>query len=224
MHLSARVRHIDRFLVGLHHQIQVFLRLIRLRRRCIFQDIVIKPILTMQFLKAVRLRKPAIQLADIDVPDTVWQQDFDLVDRYQAFANELMRIALLGIGGYGFLIKEMLTGDNKICHLLLSENKIYVSAGAICLMISLSLVLGHRFSSTACLYHQILIVRSLKRLGNPGWTDDEKKEENRFLKRTRSAQQTNAIISRGILIGSAFFFGVGFLCVIIVFLHALRLA
>lgn len=174
----------------------------------------------MRLFKAVKLRKPAKQLADLDVPDTVWKQDFDLADRYQAFANELMRIGLLGIGAYGFLIRQMLEGSD-LCKTLLRENKFYMSTGAICLGFSLMLVLAHRFFSTACLYLQVLIVRSLKRISNDDWTEEEKVQEQKFLTQTRNEQRRRAIIARSLLKGAAALFGGGFFFFIIVFVRAL---
>jgi hypothetical protein len=174
----------------------------------------------MKLLKAVRLRKPAKTLADLDVPDTVWKQDFDLADRYQDFANELLRIGLLGIGAYGFLIKRMLEGS-ALCKALLQENKVFMSIGASSLGLSLVLVLAHRFFSTACLYHQVLIVRSLKRLSNDDWTGEEKEREQTFLKQTRHEQFKKAMISRTILKGATVFFAGGFIFFIIMLVHTL---
>ena len=180
--------------------------------------------INMGLLREIKRRKPARLLSDLDVPETVWKADFDIADRYQGFANEIMRIALLGIGGYGFLIKELLTSSNGLCQTLIRGNKIYVSMGAVSLGLSFILVLSHRFYSAVCLYYQLLIVRSLKRLENSQWSEEEKQTEQRFLKHTRDSQRYRAILSRRLLIGSAIFFGAGFLFVIVVFLRMLMFA
>ncbi|HVU94840.1 MAG TPA: hypothetical protein VHE34_06425 [Puia sp.] len=178
----------------------------------------------MNFLKTVRLRKPARQLADMDVPDTVWKQDFDIADRYQAFANEILRISLLGIAGHVFLIREVLTSNHRSCHTLLRENKLPIGAAAVSLVLAAALVLAHRFFSTACLYHQVLIVRSLKRIGSPNWTEAEKTIEKAFLGQTRKEQQDDHRISRLLLISSALLFATGFACVIFVSIRAFQFA
>lgn len=175
----------------------------------------------MGLLREIKHRKPARLLSDLDVPETVWKADFDIADRYQGFANEIMRIALLGIGGYGFLIKEMLTSSDSLCQTLIRTNKLYVSMGAVSLGLSLILVLSHRFYSTVCLYYQLLIVRSLKRLENSQWSEEEKQTEEKFLKHTRDSQRYRALLGRRLLIGSTIFFGAGFLFVIVVFLRIL---
>jgi hypothetical protein len=177
----------------------------------------------MRLFDAVKHRPPAKSLGDMDVPDTVWKQDFDIADRYQGYANELMRIALLGIAVYGFLIREMLIDKNELCQTLLNRNKILVSAGAISLGLSLIVVLAHRFLSTACLYHQVLIVRSLKRLSSSDWNEEEKKKEEKFLGQTRKVQQTKNWYARKVLACAAILFGLGFIFFISLFIRALFL-
>jgi hypothetical protein len=178
----------------------------------------------MNLLKTVRLREPARQLSDMYVPDTVWKQDFDIADRYQAFANEILRISLLGIAGHVFLIKEVLTSEHSSCHLLLRENKPLIGAAAVSLVFSAALALAHRFFSTACLYHQVLIVRSLKRIGNTNWTEAEKSTEREFLDCVRKQQRGDHKVSRLLLISSAILFASGFACVILVSIRAIQFA
>src|SRR5215469_6478632 len=153
----------------------------------------------MSLLREIKRRKPAKQLSDLEVPDTIWKADFDIADRYQGFANEIMRIALLGIGGYAFLIKTSLTSSNLFCQAQIRDNRVYVILGAISLGLSLILVLTHRFYSAVCLYYQLLIIRSLKRLENTHWSEEEKQIEQRFLKHTRDSQRYRAILSRRLL-------------------------
>jgi hypothetical protein len=171
--------------------------------------------------KNIRSRQPAKHLSDVDIPDASWKPDFDITDRYQSYANELMRLSILGIAGYGFLIKEIYMSPNRhIFNLRNQEN--YLLFGAIFLGLSLSFVLAHRFYSTQCLYYQIVIMRSLKRLGNHHWTDEEKKTEEHFLKKFRKTQTKLSLISHYIIYCSAIFFALGFLFVFIVFYGAIR--
>ena len=170
----------------------------------------------MSMWKNIRLRPPAKSLCDVDIPDASWKPDFDVADRYQNFANELMRISLLGIAGYGFLIKEVCMKDPRFLHML-NDFGIYLIIGAISLVLSLMLVLTHRFFSTSCLYYQIMIMRSLKRLGNAHWSLEEKKKEEIHLKKTRSLQGNQAVASRVILILASVFFSLGFIFVIVLF-------
>ena len=170
----------------------------------------------MDLIKSVKLRTAAKSIADVEIPDASWKPDFDIADRYQNFANELMRIALLGIAAYGFLIKEAYMKD-PVHYPMSKEIANYLCLGSIALCISLILVLIHRFFSTACLYHQILIMRSLKRLENPHWTIEEKEQEKNFLAQARKYQMDKSRASYFILISASIFFALGFLFIIIIF-------
>ena len=176
-----------------------------------------------RLLKEVKNRPAARFLNDVEIPADAWKPDFDLADRYQGFANELMRIALLGIGGYGFLIKEIISKNKPLCSFI-KDSYVYLCIGAISLGICLVFVLAHRFYSTFCLYYQLLIVRSLKRFENSHWSDVEKEKERLFLKDTRDTQRQEAYLSRRILIGASVFFAIGFLFVVVVFVRILLLA
>ena len=39
--------------------------------------------------------------------------DFRLVDRYQAYSAELLRISLLAVGGLGILFRELVTREAR---------------------------------------------------------------------------------------------------------------
>ena len=98
----------------------------------------------MDIIESVRLRTPAKSLSDVEIPDSSWKPDFDIVDRYQSFASELMRIALLGIAVYGFLLKEVYMREKN--PLPMTEeiaNCLWI--GSVSLGISLAQVLTHRF-------------------------------------------------------------------------------
>jgi hypothetical protein len=164
----------------------------------------------------VKNRLAAKALSDVEIQDSTWKPDFDLVDRYQSFANELMRIALLGIAGYGFLIKEICLKNDKYMPML-ADFKYHICIGIIFLILSLALILTHRFLSTSCLYRQILIMRSLKRLENGNWSEEEKKDERLFLKTTREGQRKASYRSDITLKIASVFFGLGFVFVLIVF-------
>jgi hypothetical protein len=170
----------------------------------------------MGVYRSVKDRLPAKFLSDIEINDSTWKPDFDLVDRYQNFANELMRISLLGIAGYGFLIKEICMKESKYLRML-ADFKMHICFGVSLLIASLGLVLIHRFLSTSCLYRQVLIMRSLKRISNDNWSDEEKEMERKFLATTRAGQRLASYRSDIILKCSCLCFGLGFLCVIIVF-------
>lgn len=167
-------------------------------------------------LEAIKSRPPAKLLKDVDIPDESWKPDFDVVDRYQSLANEIMRVSLLGIAGYGFLIKECCMKDDNLKQTLHAYSFILIT-GIILLGLSLVCVLFYRFYSTDCLYHQILIMRSLKRLENKHWNADEKDQEKIFLAKARKTQTIISIRSHSWLVRAATLFALGLIAVIVVF-------
>ncbi|MFL6260062.1 MAG: hypothetical protein ACJ76Y_10145 [Thermoanaerobaculia bacterium] len=135
-------------------------------------------------------RIPARSLSDIDLPESLFKADFELTDRYQAFSTELVRLALLGIAGYGFLISEVLVksegGTSNLSRL--AEHPKSLGLGVVLLGLSAALALAHRFFSTGCLARQIKILRTLKRAGNPQWTEQERELDQVLLKKEREDQ------------------------------------
>ena len=48
---------------------------------------------------------PARSIADLELEDKVYRPDFEISSKFQALSKELVRISLLGLGVYGFLLK-----------------------------------------------------------------------------------------------------------------------
>jgi hypothetical protein len=74
----------------------------------------------------------------------------DLLDRYVAYSAELLRLSLLGVAGYGFLLKELvnLSGAPKAFALNLTQNRWALISGVVSLGISAALALQHRLLAT----------------------------------------------------------------------------
>jgi hypothetical protein len=174
----------------------------------------------MKMSERIKLRQGSKFISDLEIPDATWKPDYDIADRYQSFANELMRISLLGIAAFGFLIKEVYMKSPQY-QVMLKEVAVCVWLGFISLGICVVLALAHRFYSTACLFYQTMIMRSLKRLDNKHWDTAEKETERDFLVMARSAQRKKSDVSHRILVLTAIFFIVGFLLVSIVFYKGL---
>jgi len=171
----------------------------------------------MSIFKNVRLRVAAKSLKDVDIPDSTWKADFDIVDRYQCLGNELMRIGLLGLAGFGFLIKEILPKGRP----LTSTCSNFMLLASLLIVFCIVLILFHRFKSTNCLYCQILIMRSLKRLENSHWNEIEIEKEKDFIEKTRKIQRRVSMAAHCSLIIAAIFFAVGLLLIMLVFHNAL---
>jgi hypothetical protein len=174
----------------------------------------------MDVLKNVKARPAAKSISDVDIPDASWKPDFDIVDRYQSFASELMRISLIGIAVYGFIIEKMhsdVRTANAVVPILTSH-----IWGAVFLSLSLVLVLAHRFLSSTCLYYQLLIMRSLKRLENAHWSSKEKNVEEHFLEGVRNAQRVKSRVSYYVLATASVLFALGFVTIFLMFYGCLQ--
>jgi len=58
-------------------------------------------------------RPAARSLKDLELKEDLWKPDFDIISRYQHFETEIIRLSLLGVAGYGFLISQVRMNDTK---------------------------------------------------------------------------------------------------------------
>ena len=168
----------------------------------------------------LRGRLPAKDLTDIELKQDVYNPDFQIGEKYSSYSTEIIRLSLVGIAGYGFLISNILM---KVIAIPNNDFKLPISnfviaiIGVISLGFSLALSLYHRFNITSCLYDQILISRSLLRLKNPNWSQEEKEHEKRILAAVRECQKIDAKRFQNILFWSGLFLFIGFISVLGIF-------
>lgn len=150
-------------------------------------------------------RIPARSLVDVELPEQAFRADFELTSLYQAFSGELVRLALLGIAGYGFLLSELIVKDASPTSFfgVLQRYSFILGVGVVCLGLSTAAALAHRFFSTDCLSHQVTILRLLKRSGSPNWTEEERKADADRMSQERDEQHQDLRRCRWLLIASA---------------------
>ena len=51
-------------------------------------------------------------LVGCPVDEKAYKVDLKLQDRYTAYSGEILHLALLGIAGYGFLLKDLVSADH----------------------------------------------------------------------------------------------------------------
>lgn len=165
-------------------------------------------------------RPSAKDLSDIELKQDVYNPDFQIGEKYSSYSTEIIRLSLLGIAGYGFLISNILMkviAIPKNGFPLPTSNYIISMIGVISLGLSLALSLYHRFNITSCLYDQILISRSLLRLRNPHWSQEEKEHEKKVLASVRECQKIEAKRFQNILFWSGLFLFIGFISLLAIF-------
>ena len=102
----------------------------------------------------------ARQLDDISLDEKDYKADFELTEKYQGFSGELLRLSLLGIGLYGFMMahagSETGIGAKLIAQTL--KYKEWVAVSIFMFGISSAAALGHGFFATKCLACQVQIL------------------------------------------------------------------
>lgn len=106
-------------------------------------------------------------LGGLAVKEDCFKVDLAVLERYQSFSSELLRLALLGIAGYGFLIANVafksMSGEATF-YTPFAQNKALLVVGAVLLGIAAASALGHRYFSTDCLTHFVRRIRMTQSL------------------------------------------------------------
>jgi hypothetical protein len=101
--------------------------------------------------------------------ESSYKIDLEVVDRYQSFSAELLRLALLGIAGYGFLLSQIVFKSTGATPFLesLKGNTGWLVLGLVALGFAVASALGHRYYSTECITHYARLLRLLKQFTEP---------------------------------------------------------
>jgi hypothetical protein len=117
-------------------------------------------------------RLPTRSIKDFEIPENALKPDSDHATRADTSAMELSRLSLLGIAGYGFLLKEMAM-PNSSAMAACQRYAWCLLMGAALLAIATSCALATRELSIRCSGIQIAILRTFTKLENGGWSDTE---------------------------------------------------
>ena len=120
-------------------------------------------------------------LSDIPIEEVNYKADFIILEKYQAFSSEILRLSLLGLAIYGFFIADVIlkiTNNNTYIFLKpFLNNKVLFIIGAIALLITALCALGHRYFSTDCMTHFVRRFRLRKKLSELKATKSEDIDE-----------------------------------------------
>ncbi|WP_400190491.1 hypothetical protein [Hymenobacter sp. B81] len=117
-------------------------------------------------------------LGDIPVDENNFKADFNVLEKYQAFSSEILRLSLLGLAVYGFLLTNIVfkvtQGTTFVFLKSFLDSKLVFIIGAIALIAAAFCALGHRYYSTDCMTHFIRRLRLMKKLAElQGLTNSE---------------------------------------------------
>ena len=143
---------------------------------------------------------PATTVADLKLDEQVYKPDLDVSKRFQEFSKELVRISLLGLGAYGFLIKMAAEqGGDKYLEAL-RMHKILAATGVAAFAICASCALLNGFLANKCLMQQLTIVRYFGRLEGDRYDERQKESFRNVIRQQQVAQKL--VLKRG---GAALF-------------------
>jgi hypothetical protein len=150
------------------------------------------------------------------VPEEKYKVDLELLKLYQAYSAELLRLSLLGIAGYGFLIKEVLLTDkasNSPFQARLIESGWLLIIGVVMLGASAAAALAHRYLSTdAC----ACIIDFLRRTNT-----ESPASPVHNIDRVQKTIHSELKWSGRLLLASACFLALGAFCVVVTFVWVL---
>lgn len=118
----------------------------------------------------------ARSLKDMELSEELYKSDFEISARYDALATELVRLALLGVGAYGFFItKAGMEKDGSASHALKGfvDHPFIPALGLVALAISVGCALYCRYLNSRCLKLQIDILRLIGRIESGRWSDED---------------------------------------------------
>ncbi len=157
-------------------------------------------------------------LESLDVGEERYRADFEILDRYQNFSAELLRLSLLALAGYGFLMSDVVFGVRKNAETgdllflpAFHERAGLLVSGAVLLGLCALTSLAHRYFSTDCMSHHIRRVRLIKRNLTE---EDVRKQGVRDAEIGKEASLLHAdfALCRWLLILSGSLLGLGALC------------
>jgi hypothetical protein len=138
--------------------------------------------------------RAARSLNDVTIPDDALKPDLELGKRADDTAMELARWALLGIAGYGFLLKEMAV-PNSAGLLACQRYALFLLGGASLLALAAACAIITKEATIRNFSLQLVIFRTLKKLENGGWSEPDKRDLEKDLDDFRSMQRRYVGIS-----------------------------
>jgi hypothetical protein len=180
------------------------------------------PINEQEILRFPPSAVAARSVSDFKIPDDAIRADADLSRRMDECAMELVRLSLLGIAGYGFLIREIagIHGGLAAC----KNNAALLVSGAACFAVTLCFAFVSRELQVRCSGIQIAILRTFGKLENQtgGWSRGEIEILKSSLTSYRVEQKRKLEWNRHCMRGAHVFLAAGAIIIVICFAVVLR--
>lgn len=163
---------------------------------------------------------PDKYLSEIPLEGNSYQVDLEVLDRYQSFSAELLRLALLCLAGFGFLISNVVfertdTGASAALLARCRDTQPILSLGALSLAAAAMCALGHRYFSTDSMAHHVRRLRLTRRLAE--LPASERDELERIVGVESASLRKDLDRCRKLLVGAIVMLVVGTLCAAVTF-------
>ncbi len=160
----------------------------------------------------------------VPLKSDIYEADFTVVDKYQSFSAEILRLSLLGIAGYGFLIANIvLKAPHErafLAEFSKPETVWVLIIGTVALGLSAATALGHRYFATDCITHFVRGLRAERHKLSTS-KDDSKRDPGEIMHDEQKSLEDDVALCRWLLIASSLFLAVGASCVALSFAFTL---
>jgi DMSO reductase anchor subunit len=159
-----------------------------------------------------------------DIPTDGLKHDWELLDRYQAFSAELLRVSLLGIAGVGYLVTQLTAKDSTLrVDVTKPETILYFWLTLLVLGVAAAAALGHRYVSADSMACHIKLLRM--RLREAEKSEAEKSDaKKREIEREKRSRDRRLKVSGLLLLIAALALGLGALVLALTFARLLASA
>ena len=117
---------------------------------------------------------PQLRLGDIEAP-SAFKDDLALLDRYQAFSAELVRISLLSLSGLGAIIFRIFFDEKPAAQFQTSFVKFGIMSSAAAFGIAAAAALLHRYFSSDSMTCHLRVLR-LEKAGRSSGCERRKRK------------------------------------------------
>ena len=145
-----------------------------------------------------------LSLGLVQLDERTFEHDLAISERYQAFSSELLRLALLGLAGVGFLLVSLdpaKDGQPSVIRGNLSSIAPWLYATLACLGVCCAASLAHRYVSADGLAFHLKYLRLLKSGSSP--EDKTVQEEREGRSKRWNAGTILLAVAAGALAGGA---------------------
>ncbi len=132
-------------------------------------------------------------LIGFPVAENAYKVDLELQDRYTAYSSEILRLDLLGIAGYGFLLKDIVLANPSAFSQRVHDMWAFLILGIVSLGVSAILALQHRVSATDCVSSIAAFIRKSES-GRKAEAEDDRDALRATLKKSAFLLRASVIL------------------------------